>query len=81
MKIAVNSFEPGKTLVLLDADGPGKITHFWFTVSAFPDHPFISARSGAADLLGKLPRCHPSKFRWAIFSASVTENLINLSFA
>jgi D-arabinan exo alpha-(1,3)/(1,5)-arabinofuranosidase (non-reducing end) len=26
---------PGKTLVLLDADGPGVITHFWNTIAAF----------------------------------------------
>jgi hypothetical protein len=37
----VSSFEPGKTLVLLDTDGPGKITHLWFTASNFPDHSFF----------------------------------------
>jgi len=26
---------PGETLVLLDADGPGVITHFWNTIAAF----------------------------------------------
>ena len=26
---------PGKTLVLLDADGPGILTHFWNTIAAF----------------------------------------------
>lgn len=29
------SIPPGETLVLLDADGPGIITHFWNTIAAF----------------------------------------------
>jgi hypothetical protein len=29
------SFEPGKTVVMLDTDGPGVINHLWFTVSSF----------------------------------------------
>jgi len=32
------SFEPGRTLVLLDTDGSGLITHMWLTVSPFEDH-------------------------------------------
>ncbi len=37
----VTSFEPGKTHVLLDTDGPGIITHCWLTVSNFPGHPAV----------------------------------------
>lgn len=32
------SIEPGQTLVLMDEDGPGIITHFWNTIAA--DDPF-----------------------------------------
>ncbi len=32
--------EPGATLVLMDEDGPGIITHFWSTIAAYdPYHP------------------------------------------
>ncbi|MBN1588104.1 MAG: DUF2961 domain-containing protein [Pirellulales bacterium] len=34
----ITSFEPGRSITLLDTDGPGLITHMWFTVSAFPGH-------------------------------------------
>jgi hypothetical protein len=37
----VANFEPGKSIVMLDTDGPGKITHLWFTVSGFSNHPFM----------------------------------------
>jgi hypothetical protein len=37
----VNNLEPGKTHLLLDTNGPGKITHIWFTVSSFQEHPSI----------------------------------------
>ncbi len=37
----IDSFEPGRTIVLIDADGPGEITHCWFTVSSFQNHPFM----------------------------------------
>ena len=35
----ITSFEPGQKAVLLDTDGPGVITHAWFTVSAFRGGP------------------------------------------
>jgi hypothetical protein len=34
----VTSFAPGATHVLLDTDGPGRITHMWFTVAPFQGH-------------------------------------------
>lgn len=34
----VTSFAPGETHVVLDVDGPGKITHFWMTLARFPGH-------------------------------------------
>jgi hypothetical protein len=34
----VQSLEPGRTVVLLDVDGPGVLTHVWMTVSAFEGH-------------------------------------------
>jgi len=34
----IKSFEPGRTLVLLDTAGPGRITHIWMTFSPFPGH-------------------------------------------
>ncbi len=35
---SINPVAPGTTLTLLDTGGPGRITHMWFTVSAFPGH-------------------------------------------
>jgi len=35
----IQSFAPQATHVLLDTDGPGRITHLWLTVSAFPNDP------------------------------------------
>ncbi len=32
------SWAPGQTHVLLDVDGPGRITHLWFTAARFPNH-------------------------------------------
>ncbi len=32
------SWAPGETHVLLDVDGPGRITHLWFTAARFPNH-------------------------------------------
>lgn len=38
---AVINFAPGQTLLLLDVNGPGKITHCWFTASGFQGHPAL----------------------------------------
>jgi hypothetical protein len=35
------SFAPGATDVLLDTDGPGKITHIWLTAASFPKNKFL----------------------------------------
>ncbi len=35
----IESFAPGATHTLLDIDGPGRITHLWFTIGPFPNHP------------------------------------------
>ena len=35
----VTSFAPGDVHTVLDTDGPGRITHVWFTVARFPNHP------------------------------------------
>jgi hypothetical protein len=32
------SFVPGETRTLLDTDGPGRITHIWFTAARFGNH-------------------------------------------
>ena len=32
------SIEPGKAYTLMEAEGPGKVTHLWFTYSALPGH-------------------------------------------
>ncbi|NLE57315.1 MAG: DUF2961 domain-containing protein [Planctomycetes bacterium] len=32
------TFVPGETRTLLDIDGPGRITHMWFTAARFADH-------------------------------------------
>ncbi|HLA86044.1 MAG TPA: glycoside hydrolase family 172 protein [Thermoguttaceae bacterium] len=34
----LSNVEPSKTLLLLDTDGPGMITHMWFTTSGFAGH-------------------------------------------
>lgn len=34
------SFAPGETRILLDTDGPGRITHIWMTLARFPGHEF-----------------------------------------
>jgi len=34
----VMSFAPGSTYVMLDTDGPGRVTHMWVTVSSFRGH-------------------------------------------
>ena len=36
---SIASFAPKASIVLLDTDGPGKITHVWLTVGAFSEHP------------------------------------------
>ena len=38
---SLGSFAPGDTQVLLDTDGPGRITHLWFTVARFPGHEYV----------------------------------------
>jgi hypothetical protein len=35
----IMSFAPGQSVVLLDTDGPGIVTHMWFTVSEFRGSP------------------------------------------
>jgi len=37
----IPSFAPGATHVLLDTDGPGRVGHLWFTVSAFRGHDTV----------------------------------------
>lgn len=37
----VTSFAPGETHVLLDTDGPGRVTHMWITLSNFMFHPTL----------------------------------------
>lgn len=39
---SIVSFAPGETKVLLDTDGPGVITHLWFTLARFPGHEFVA---------------------------------------
>lgn len=36
------SFAPGETKLLLDAAGPGQITHIWMTLARFPGHEFVA---------------------------------------
>jgi len=35
---SINAFPPGATQVLLDADGPGQVTHIWMTLAPFVNH-------------------------------------------
>ncbi len=35
------TFVPGETRTLLDIDGPGRITHMWFTAARFANHAYF----------------------------------------
>ena len=46
--------EPGASLTLLDTDGPGKISHLWFTISS--DEPYHLNASCCASIGTVRPR-------------------------
>ena len=37
----VTDLAPGKSAVLLNTEGPGKITHIWLTLMEFPGHEML----------------------------------------